>query len=316
MLRAIPVEFDDPDPTVWPMLYDRDYMSEGRGGRPSTTLVLIGILVACFLVQAGFTVYGGDRVTDLLGLTSRGLMSGKVWLLATYQFLHETPWPWHLLFNCLGLFFIGSHLEEMYGTRRLLWMHFGGGIVGGLIQVAANFLPGHPTGPLVGASAGVLSLLSAYATAFPDREITTFLYFLPVTLRARWIFWFLFLLSLYGTLIPFGNAGHGAHFGGMLFGFLFVKLGGLTEFGGGPLERIQDWIRSKKPAPRVGPTASRIPSKLKAEVPVKRPATSEADFIAREIDPILEKIAQHGLQSLTAEERQKLEAARQKVIRR
>ena len=298
------------------MLYDRDYMSEGRGGRPSTTVVLIGVLVVCFLVQAGFTVYGGDRVTSWLGLTNRELFSGKVWLLATYQFLHETPWPWHLLFNCLGLFFVGSHLEEMYGSRRLLWLHFGGGIAGGLVQVVSNLLPAHPDSSLVGASAGVLSLLSAYATAFPDREITTFLYFLPVTLRARWLFWGLLLLSSYGTLIPFGSAAHGAHLGGMLFGFLFVKLGGLSEFGVGPLERLQDWFRSLRPTPRSAPTAPRAPTKLKAEAPAKRSAASEADFIAREIDPILEKIAQHGMQSLTPDERQKLESARQKVIRR
>jgi hypothetical protein len=41
-----------------------------------------------------------------------------------------------------------------------------------------------------------------------------------------------------------------------------------------------------------------------------------AEFISREVDPILEKISAHGIQSLTARERQILEAARSKMARR
>ena len=41
-----------------------------------------------------------------------------------------------------------------------------------------------------------------------------------------------------------------------------------------------------------------------------------AEFISREVDPILEKISAHGIQSLTAHEREILEAARAKMERR
>ena len=41
-----------------------------------------------------------------------------------------------------------------------------------------------------------------------------------------------------------------------------------------------------------------------------------AEFISREVDPILEKISAHGIQSLTDRERQILEAARAKMERR
>jgi hypothetical protein len=43
---------------------------------------------------------------------------------------------------------------------------------------------------------------------------------------------------------------------------------------------------------------------------------SDAEFMAREVDPILEKIARDGIGSLTAAERQILEDARKKVARR
>ena len=40
------------------------------------------------------------------------------------------------------------------------------------------------------------------------------------------------------------------------------------------------------------------------------------EFISREVDPILDKISAHGIQSLTARERQILEAARSKMEKR
>ena len=41
-----------------------------------------------------------------------------------------------------------------------------------------------------------------------------------------------------------------------------------------------------------------------------------AEFISREVDPILEKISAHGIHSLTEREREILEAARSKMARR
>jgi hypothetical protein len=40
------------------------------------------------------------------------------------------------------------------------------------------------------------------------------------------------------------------------------------------------------------------------------------EFISREVDPILDKISAHGIQSLTPRERQILERARSKMERR
>ena len=43
---------------------------------------------------------------------------------------------------------------------------------------------------------------------------------------------------------------------------------------------------------------------------------TQAEFISREVDPILDKISQHGIQSLTEHERKVLEAARNKMAKR
>jgi hypothetical protein len=43
---------------------------------------------------------------------------------------------------------------------------------------------------------------------------------------------------------------------------------------------------------------------------------SPGEFISKEVDPILDKISAHGLQSLTPQERKILEAARSKMQKR
>ena len=43
---------------------------------------------------------------------------------------------------------------------------------------------------------------------------------------------------------------------------------------------------------------------------------SEADFMAQEIDPILDKISAHGIHSLTDRERKILDAARSRMAKR
>ena len=52
-----------------------------------------------------------------------------------------------------------------------------------------------------------------------------------------------------------------------------------------------------------------------------RPAKSDKDlstdeFLQTEVDPILDKISAHGIQSLTAHEREVLEKARAKMVKR
>ncbi len=300
------------------MLSDREYMRGPRFSGPPVTIILIWVLVVCFLIQAVISFYARIPLHEHLGLTLAGLLHGKVWLLGTYQFLHAFPWPWHLLGNCLGLYFVGSHIEEMYGPRKLLLLVFGGGLAGAVVQAVSVMLPNHLDIPVVGASAGVLSLLAAYATAFPEKQITTFLYFIPVTVKARWLLIFFGALAFYGTLFPFDIVAHAAHLGGILFGIGAVKLGWLSEFGGPEwpsviADRIKSWFRRK---PRT--QARVIPARFRPEpaAPRRDAEISDADFIAREVDPILEKIAQHGIQSLTPAEKRTLEAARQKVAKR
>ncbi len=299
------------------MMFDRDSESDSWGTRKPIAVILMWGLGICFLVQSLANFYAHLPIEPALALSNAGLKEGKLWTLFTYQFLHGGPWPWHLIGNCLGLYFIGLHFEELYGARRFLWTYFGGAGLGAVVQVLVTALPSHNDSLVLGASAGVMSLLAAYATAFPERQITTFIYFIPVTLKASWLLWFFGGLAAFGSLFPFDTLAHGAHLGGILFGIFYVKTGSLSEFGGKTVsDSIERWMAGFRRGTKSRNNNPVIPVQFPRKPQATGKAQSDTDFIAREVDPILEKIAKHGIESLTSAERMTLETARQRVAQR
>jgi len=294
------------------MLDDRSYMKSSPLERRPVTVTLLIFLVVVYVIQSCLILYGGYQLNDLFGLSLQGMIHGRLWQLFTFQFLHEAPMPFHLLFNCLGLYFFGRAVEDALGKAGFLRLYFLSGLFGGLIQLLATWaLPHHADVPVVGASAGVLGLLAAYATLFPMREVTIFIFVFPVTLRAQILFWGAFLLSAYGTIVPFSDIAHGAHLGGLLFGLAYIRLGVRPQgrFNWHPFQTRHRKRELVKAASVKVTRWSRPKGKSLEELPPE-------EFISREVDPILDKISAHGIQSLTPRERQILEAARAKMEKR
>ena len=98
---------------------------------------------------------------------------------------------------------------------------------------------------------------------------------------------------------------HLAHLGGMLVGYLYIK-----QLGYGTTPR---WLRALQ---RVGAALTPLIAKL---IPRWRPrprnlSPDESSYYMRDVvNPILDKIAREGMQSLTRRERQILESARELI---
>src|SRR5882672_7824610 len=103
-------------------LADRHYMRD-EYHPPRTTTILIVVLLVAFVIQSLLSFYGGFDSIKHLGLTVVGIGDGKVWQFLTFQFLHSAPWPWHVLFNCLGLYFFGRPVEQILGSKRFIWLY-------------------------------------------------------------------------------------------------------------------------------------------------------------------------------------------------
>ena len=305
------------------MLEDRYYMRQSSfDSRRSATMLLLIANVAAFLLECVYYHYPPHFPPgDYLALSWTGLKSGHLWQLLTFQFLHANIL--HLLVNCWAIFAFGREVEIALGAKRFLILYFGSGIVGGLFQAFAGslteFFPGSIwarsfAAPTVGASAGALGLVAAYATLFPERTLTLLLFFIiPVNMRAKFLLLFSALLSAFGILFPSstGSVADAAHMGGMLAGIFFVRYAmhwnlhwpNLNRRRGSPPRRLV----------KVSSATSARWGRAKSSAETELPAD---EFLSREVDPILDKISAHGIQSLTDRERRILEAARQRMGKR
>jgi membrane associated rhomboid family serine protease len=292
------------------MLEDRDYMRQPEYDdsrwrprfqpRCSWTVILLAAYAAMFLAELVVARFfpGQAGVFDYLALSVPGIEHGFVWQLVTYQFMHAGFW--HLALNCWAIYTFGRELEALLGGKKFLALMFSSGIVGGVFQILVALVwPQLFGGPVVGASACAFGLVAAFALIFPERELTMLIFFvIPVHLRAQTLLIISAVLAVAGIAFPMDNVANAAHLGGMAMGWFFVR------------KILQgDWSRltgALRPAKKVLPRR-----------PVLEPAEpkGDTDFLESEVDPILDKISAHGIQSLTPREREILETARNRITR-
>ncbi len=289
------------------MLDDRYYMrSPSFGPVWSATKVILVANVAIFVVQAFLERWSSVPVKDYFYLSTVGISQGFVFQLVTYQFLHAGVM--HLAVNLLVIYFFGKALEEVLGQKDYLMLYFTGGVVGGIFQIALAWsFPDTFGGYVVGASASAFGLVAAFATMFPERTITLLLFFVfPVSLRAQTLLWIALGLAVFGIVIPGGNVAHGAHLGGLCVGMSYVHFVLRKSW------RFQMPSLMKLKTPPVRVVKREKSWSGGGRKPVDAQPTN-TDFISREVDPILEKISEQGIHSLTEEERAILESARSRI---
>ena len=189
---------------------------------PVTLALLVGNLVV-FLLQLA----GGLPLFEWFALWPPALSgprsgpSFELWQLLTYSFLHGSAL--HLMFNMLALYTFGRDLERLFGSSWYLQYYLVSVVAAALSHVVVTAWMGAPPFPTVGASGGVYGLLLAYGVYFPHR--TLILLFPPIPLPAR-VFVVLFAaLELYfGVTGTVSGVAHFAHLGGMLGGWMMIRL--------------------------------------------------------------------------------------------
>jgi membrane associated rhomboid family serine protease len=238
----------------------------------------------------------GFPLVGLLAFTPADILR-QPWTILTYMFVHADFW--HLLINMLGLFFFGPVLEERWGSREFLKFYLLCGIGGALLSLI------FPNQAIVGASAAVYGVMVAFAMYWPDNPIYIWGIF-PI--KAKWLVTFLVGLSLFYA-VSGGQSGtaHLAHLGGAFAAFGYLK----TPLAPSPYgetyrprkkRRGRDWRSLFRRHPRVSSTA-------RAAQQVKEARNREAHRALDDVDRILDKISAGGMQSLTPEERRRLEEA-------
>lgn len=171
---------------------------------PIIVIILLNLLV--FLAVNIGAIFFDINLLPYLGL-ARGNLLAEPWILVTNWFTHADFW--HILANMLTLYFFGSSLNRIAGTRYLLLTYFIGGLCADLLVILLS----NPLALTIGASGCVFALGGALAVLIPKQRVFIFPIPAPLPLWAAVIFGFLIL-----TLMP-GVSWQG-HLGGLLFGLL------------------------------------------------------------------------------------------------
>ena len=165
---------------------------------------------------------------ETFGLSRGEFLSGKIWQILTYGFLHG-GW-WHVGLNMVFILLIGSRIEHMVGRKAVVATVLAGVIGGGVGHLVMA------SGLLVGISGGCMALILLLTTLSPQSRMMP----LPVSGRSLGLGIMMAALILalmdpalglpgFSTLgkmlvdrglgIGF-KMGHACHFGGGLAGWL------------------------------------------------------------------------------------------------
>ncbi|MEO6874164.1 MAG: rhomboid family intramembrane serine protease [Opitutaceae bacterium] len=293
------------------MLSDRTYMRDNYPRERASVLAwLISAIVAAFVLQFVF-----ERLLEMpgalehfFGLSASGVKAGRIWLLLTYGFLHDTNNILQIVGNLLGLYFLGRVLLPLLGVKRFLSLYGATVVMGGIAWTATHWQTG---GMLVGSTAGIAGLFMVYACFYPNQPVTFLLFFIvPVTLKPKYVAmaWAAFALAgclayeIFQLPAPF-NIAFSAHLGGLTVGWIYYRY----------LHDV-NWHfptrRANIELPRWLKKSAQSPAPAVYQVNVGKPGNLRA-----EVDRILDKINSEGFGALTADEKRVLDGAKDILTR-
>lgn len=225
-------------------------------------LLIINGLVFLFTWVNSTRHLTGD-LEDLLGLHYITSPLFRPWQLLTHMFMHGGLW--HILLNMFGLLMLGPRVEYRWGSQRFLtyyllcgfgsaalymgWLWFGAREALEMVSsvdlafVRETVINGNREGltalndpamlqvydlwrtPMVGASGALFGILMAFGMLYPNVELTTFVYIIPINMRAKYFVALYALMELFSGVanVQGDNTAHFAHIGGLVAGFFLVR---------------------------------------------------------------------------------------------
>ncbi len=221
-------------------------------------LIIINVLFYIATLSFG-NVFHID-LADYLGLHYFSSPNFRPYQIITYMFMHSAIDFSHILFNMFALWMFGATLENYWGPKRFLTYYMIAGIGAGVIQLlimyiqtqsymsamtpemvdrvleegpkiietGRNYVDANMGGlnmvintTVVGASGSIYGLLLAFGMTFPESLI--YVYFL-FPIKAKWFVVIFGAIELFSGIRGADNVAHFAHLGGMLFGFILIKI--------------------------------------------------------------------------------------------
>ncbi len=228
--------------------------------------------------------------------------------MLTSGFIHA-DWL-HFGFNAFSFYSFGRPLEFMYGGLALLLIYLSA-ILGG--SILSLIIHRHHDYRALGASGGVCGVIFAAIFLLPGSGVRMF--FIPIGIPAH-VYAVLFLLiSYFGHRKQIGNIGHDAHLGGAIIGLLVATALYPRMVLAAPglfatvliLSAVILYLLIYEPWQRVGTRSQPHDVPLGGDRARRYAENRRRNEKMAEADALLDKVAQHGIHSLSTAERRRLE---------
>ncbi|MBQ0074194.1 MAG: rhomboid family intramembrane serine protease [Prevotella sp.] len=306
---------------------------------PTITKNLLIINVLCFLACVVFEGRGID-LNNIFGLHYFQATDFRLYQVITYMFMHGGFT--HLFFNMFALWMFGGVIERTFGEKRYLIYYIVCGLGAALCQELSQFLhfysviadQGATIGDMlnldygnrmalnvfttVGASGSIYGILLAFGMSYPEERM--FIFPLPFPIKAKWFVIGYAAIELFLASSQRGDGvAHIAHLGGMLFGYIMIKMWRRTS------SSFNGWdgyeIKESKAKTILGKIRRwlHLDGRDKDNDDLKYGKYNKSyknsndwDYNAQQkkkeadIDKILDKIRRSGYESLTEEEKKRL----------
>ena len=204
----------------------------------------------------------------------------KPWSIITYAFFHADLW--HLLGNMIILHLSGTVVLDLFGKETFIKVFVLGILFGALTYlISYNVFPVFRgvESVMIGASAGVMSVLFYLASYSPQMGIRIFFFDIKIIYIALFLFFYDIIQ------IPLNNSGgHIAHIGGAIWGYYYCISNNKGE------DFTQSIFNIFKTTKKKNTKASQ----------------NNNNFDQKKIDSILDKISDSGYDSLTKKEKEYL----------
>ena len=257
-----------------------NYRMAPDNAMPLSVRALLMLNVGIFLVDF---ITRGAFLSSWLALSPWAVTHEfQVWRLFTYMFVHDHGSVMHIVFNMLMLWMFGAPVAREMGERSFLTLYLAAGVFAGLCSLVFYGATGNPT-VIVGASGAIFALLVAFARFFPDQQLLMFFIF-PVPVRYA-----VLIIGAIELLLITSNdrIAHVAHLGGALFAWIYLRFWAQGSNG----SIVAQW--KHRQLKKRWADAQREGEQLREAM--------------EDIDPILHKIGREGIQSLTRDEKRKLD---------
>jgi len=254
------------------------------------TTMLVGLHVGFAVLSCILIAFGGGSVLEYLTFDSaQVLYLGQVWRLVTYAFVHVPSALLWFAVEMYMLFVFGREVERFLGRRAYIVLYALLLLAPALVLTAWGDWERSVLG---GSPALHFGIFVAFATIYPRVELL-------LRIMAKWFA--LILAGIYTLQLI-------AYHAWSDLAVVWTSVGAACLFvemrGAGP--ELVWWNRLKaivRPRPKL-----RIVQKSSAH-----PVPEREDVYAS-IDPILDKISKSGIGSLTSNERQQLDRARNRLL--